>query len=113
MPETYAAENEVPEVIWYFWSGAGRKMSVPGAASAIWTPRFEAVNRRSWASVPLTAITFGLAAGNRGGDFGPALPAAATSTTSRAAVAAMPRSMSMSFGPAKLMLMICAPCSTA
>jgi hypothetical protein len=35
------------------------------------------------------------------------------SSTSRAAVAAMARSINMSFGPAKLILMICAPCSTA
>ena len=57
----------------------------------------------------LTAITFILAAGYSGGDFGPALPAAAIITMPLAAAAAMPRSISASFGPAKLILTICAP----
>ena len=48
---------------WYFPSGAGRKISTPGAAIAIWAPRFDATNSLSWASVALTAITLGLAAG--------------------------------------------------
>ena len=30
-----AAEKEVPDVIWYLRSGAGSRMSAPGAASAI------------------------------------------------------------------------------
>ena len=47
--------------------------------------------------------------GYSGGDFGPALPAAATITIPLAAVAAMPRSIKASFGPAKLILTICAP----
>src|SRR5580704_12923150 len=46
-PLTSAAENEVPDVIWYFSSGAGRKMSTPGAATAIWPPRFDAANSLS------------------------------------------------------------------
>ena len=100
-------------MIWYFSSGAGRKMSTPGAAIAMWPPRFEAVNNLSWASVALTAITLALAAGYNGGDFAPALPDAATIRMPLAAVAAMPRSIKGSFGPAKLILMICAPCSAA
>jgi hypothetical protein len=35
--------------------------------------------------VEVTAITFGSAAGNSGGDFGPPLPAAATNITQRIA----------------------------
>ena len=52
-----------PDVIWYLPSGAGRKISTPGAAMAIWPPRFDAANSLSPASVALTAITLALAAG--------------------------------------------------
>ena len=63
----------------------------------------------SSASVADTAITFGSAAGYCGGDFGPKLPAAATSTTPSALAAASWRASPGSAGPAKLMLMTRAP----
>src|SRR2546430_13404208 len=64
-------------------------------------------------SVADTAITLVSAPGNSGGDFGPALPAAA--------IRMIPSSLSFliaccrigSRGPAKLILMILAPCATA
>ena len=52
-----------------------------------------------------TAITFGSAAGNCGGDFGPRLPEAATSTAPRAWAASSARARPGSAGPVKLMLM--------
>jgi hypothetical protein len=55
-------------------------MSTPGAASEIYFPRLAPVNSLSSTSVAVTAITKGMAAGKSGGDFGPALPAAAIKT---------------------------------
>jgi hypothetical protein len=43
-------------------------------------PRLAPLNNLSSTSVAVTAITYGSAPGNSGGDFGPALPAAATRT---------------------------------
>src|SRR5262245_26046855 len=80
-------------------------MSTPGAATATCDPMFDALNIWSLASVADTAITLGSAAGYCGPDFGPKLPAAATSTAPLALAAARCRPSPGSVGPAKLMLM--------
>src|SRR5258706_13922040 len=80
-------------------------MSTPGAVTAMCGPMFEALKIWSLVSVADTAITFGSAAGYCGGDFGPKLPAAATSTAPLALAAAGCRPRPGSVGPAKLMLM--------
>jgi len=113
MPVTYAAENEVPDVIWYFSSGAGRKDVRAGRRQRDMAAAVEAANSLSCASVPLYRDHIGIGGRIKRGDFGPALPAAAIISTPRSAVAMMPRSINGSFGPAKLMLTICAPCRTA
>ena len=64
-------------------------------------------------SVADTAITFGSAPGNSSGDFGPALPAAAIRMTPRSFRPLIACSRIGSRGPAKLILMICAPSFTA
>src|SRR4051794_27120113 len=87
-------------------------MSTPGAVTATCLPRLDALKILSSASVADTAITFGSDAGNSGGDFGPALPAAAISTTPFLAAPAKARPIAGSFGPAKLILMILAPRDT-
>src|SRR5258706_15674847 len=80
-------------------------MSTPGAVTAMCGPMFEALKIWSLVSVADTAITFGSAAGYCGGDFGPKLPAAATSTAPLALAAARCRPRPGSVGPAKLILM--------
>src|SRR5207237_70687 len=85
-------------------SGAGTRMSTPGAAMATWRPRLAPENSLSSMSVAVTAITFGSAAGNSGGDFGPALPAAAIRTMPLSCATLNARSSVGSRGPAKLML---------
>ena len=64
-------------------------------------------------NVPLHIQYFNFLGRLATGDFGPALPEAATITIPLAAAAPIPRSINGSFGPAKLILMICAPCSAA
>src|SRR5258707_60353 len=58
-------------------------------------------------------MTLGSAAGHSGGDFGPALPDAATRTTPFCFAAASARPSAGSEGPAKLILMTRAPCAVA
>src|SRR5260221_495326 len=88
-------------------------MSTPGAEIVMWLPMLEPLNRSSLASVADTAITFGSAAGYCGGEFGPKLPEAATSTTPLLCAARRWRDRPGSDGPAKLMLMTRAFCSAA
>src|ERR1700719_2554832 len=75
-PDTWAVATEVPVVSWIELFGAGTSTSTPGAATEMYLPWLAPLNRRSWSSVAVTAITLGSAPGNSGGDFGPALPAA-------------------------------------
>src|SRR4051794_33602406 len=63
MPLTSAAATEVPVVIWYSPSGAGTRMSTPGADTEMYLPRLAPVNSLSSASVAVTAITLGSAPG--------------------------------------------------
>src|SRR5580704_13824304 len=84
-------------------------MSTPGAATAIYLPRLAPENILSLASVAVTAMTLGSAPGNSGGDFGPALPAAAISTMPLSCAFLSARSIEGSRGPAKLILMMRTP----
>src|SRR5262245_62793275 len=72
-------------------------------------PRFAPVHNLSSTSVAVTAITLGSAAGKSGGEFGPALPAAATRTMPLSYAALSARASEGSLGPAKLILMMRAP----
>src|SRR5215469_5302096 len=81
-------------------------MSTPGAATEMYFPRLAAVNSLLSTSVAVTAITKGMAPGKSGGDFGPALPAAAIRTMPLSYVALSARSSEGSLGPAKLILMM-------
>src|SRR5262247_2755837 len=83
-PLACAAAMEVPEVTWYFPSGATARISTPGAATATCGPRFACGISLSSTSVAVTPMTPGSAAGKSGGDRGPALPTAAISTMPRA-----------------------------
>src|SRR5438094_4624294 len=87
-------------------------MSTPGAATEIYFPRLAPVNSLSSTSVAVTAITYGSAPGNSGGDFGPALPPAAIRTMPLSYAALSARSSEGSLGPAKLILMMRAPSCT-
>src|SRR5262252_8829328 len=87
-------------------------MSTPGAATEMYFPRLAPVNNLSLTSVAVTAITYGSAPGNSGGDFGPALPAAAIRTMPLSYAALSARSSEGSLGPAKLILMMRAPSCT-
>src|SRR5262249_52226261 len=88
-------------------------MSTPGAATEMYFPRLALANNLSSTSVAVTAITYGLRApGNSGGDFGPALLAAAIKTMPLSYAAWSARSSEGSFGPAKLILMMRAPWRT-
>src|SRR6266436_7321140 len=84
-------------------------MSTPGADTEMYLPRLAPVNSLSLASVAVTAITLGSAPGNSGGDFGPALPAAAISTMPLSCAALRVRSREGSRGPAKLILITRTP----
>src|SRR5262249_49367216 len=87
-------------------------MSTPGAAIEIYFPRLAPVKSLSSTSVAVTAITYGSAPGNSGGDFGPALPAAAIRTMPLSYADLSARPSEGSRGPAKLMLMMRAPSCT-
>src|SRR5215813_11049649 len=88
-------------------------MSTPGAETEMYFPRLAPVNNLSSTSVAVTAITYGSKApGNSGGDFGPALPAAAIRTMPLSYAALSARASEGSLGPAKLILMMRAPSCT-
>src|SRR5258707_14280719 len=87
-------------------------MSTPGAATEMYFPRLAPVNTLSSTSVAVTAITYGSAPGNSGGDFGPALPAAAIRTMPLSYAALSARASEGSLGPEKLMLMMRTPSCT-
>src|SRR5258708_31697697 len=70
-------------------------------------------NRWSSASVAVTAMTLGSAAGKSGGDFGPALPAAAIRMAPFCRALAIARAIRGSDGPAKLILTTRAPLDVA
>src|SRR5262252_5008226 len=60
-PLTLAVATEVPVVNCTVPFGAGTKISTPGAATVMYFPWLALLNRRSLASVAVTAITFGSA----------------------------------------------------
>jgi hypothetical protein len=53
-PADMAAATEVPDETWYPPPVAGNTISTPGAASAMWRPRFPTFSSRSSASVAVT-----------------------------------------------------------